>query len=333
MSVAELFGFAAGGESQQLVAETDAEDRLFAEQLFDFRDAVDVLARVARAVREHDAVRVRGEDGLGGSVVGEDRHLAAPAGQLADDVALRAVIEKGDGMLLLALRRNDVGTFRARLGDDAPDLVGSELIWHALGLHWRDLCVHDARLADDLGDLARIDSADTDDALRLEEFVHRLLAAEVRRVVTPVADDDAARVALPALVVVVNDAVVAHFGEGVHDDLARIARVGERFDVTDDAGGEHKLAHRLAGRAEALALKHAAVFQNDVNLTHSPHFSASSLTRTAFCACSRFSASSKISSAWASKTSAVISSPRCAGRQWSTMQSGWATAMSLSLIW
>lgn len=40
-----------------------------------------------------------------------------------------------------------------------------------------------------------------------------------------------------------------------------------------------------------------------------------SLTMTAFCTCRRFSASSKISSACASKTFSVISSSRWAGRQ------------------
>ena len=56
-----------------------------------------------------------------------------------------------------------------------------------------------------------------------------------------------------------------------------------------------------------------------------------SVTITAFCACRRFSASSKISSACASNTSAVISSPRCAGRQCCTMQSSCATLSSSSL--
>ena len=55
-----------------------------------------------------------------------------------------------------------------------------------------------------------------------------------------------------------------------------------------------------------------------------------SFTSTAFCACSRFSASSKISSAWASITSVVISSPRWAGRQCSTMAPGLAASITAS---
>ena len=53
-------------------------------------------------------------------------------------------------------------------------------------------------------------------------------------------------------------------------------------------------------------------------------------TITAFWAWRRFSASSKISAAWASKTSSVISSPLWAGRQWRTIASGFATLMSFA---
>lgn len=55
-------------------------------------------------------------------------------------------------------------------------------------------------------------------------------------------------------------------------------------------------------------------------------------TSTAFCACSLFSASSKISRECFSNTAEVISSSLCAGRQCNTMASLFATFMTLSLI-
>ncbi len=55
------------------------------------------------------------------------------------------------------------------------------------------------------------------------------------------------------------------------------------------------------------------------------------VTMTAFCACRRFSASSKISFACASNTLVVISYSRYAGRQCWTMQPGFAAASSSSL--
>ena len=58
-----------------------------------------------------------------------------------------------------------------------------------------------------------------------------------------------------------------------------------------------------------------------------------SFTITAFCACRRFSASLKISSACSSKTSSVISCPRYAGRQCWTIAPAFAAARSCLLIW
>ncbi len=57
-------------------------------------------------------------------------------------------------------------------------------------------------------------------------------------------------------------------------------------------------------------------------------FYPSSFTSTAFCACSRFSASSKISSACSSNTSFVISCSRYAGRQCNTIASAFASFIS-----
>ena len=53
---------------------------------------------------------------------------------------------------------------------------------------------------------------------------------------------------------------------------------------------------------------------------------------TAFCACRRFSASSKITLCSPSMTSPVTSSPRCAGRQCRKIASGLATASVWALI-
>ena len=65
-------------------------------------------------------------------------------------------------------------------------------------------------------------------------------------------------------------------------------------------------------------------------LSHRP---ARRMARTAFWTWRRFSASSKISLAWSSKTALEISSPRWAGRQCSTMWSGLAPASRLPVSW
>ncbi len=60
---------------------------------------------------------------------------------------------------------------------------------------------------------------------------------------------------------------------------------------------------------------------------------SSSHTSSAFCACSRFSASSHTALCGPSMTSSVISWPRCAGRQCSTTASGSARPSSSALTW
>ncbi len=63
------------------------------------------------------------------------------------------------------------------------------------------------------------------------------------------------------------------------------------------------------------------------------YFPARRMASTAFCTCRRFSASSKISGACCSNTAEEISSPRWAGRQCSTMTSGFALSSSLLVSW
>jgi len=62
-----------------------------------------------------------------------------------------------------------------------------------------------------------------------------------------------------------------------------------------------------------------------------PYFSSSS--SSAFCVCSLFSASSKTADCGPSMTASLISSPRCAGRQWRTMALGEARRRSVSSSW
>ncbi|WNY25025.1 hypothetical protein MsAc7_05630 [Methanolapillus millepedarum] len=59
---------------------------------------------------------------------------------------------------------------------------------------------------------------------------------------------------------------------------------------------------------------------------------ANNFNKTAFCACSRFSAWSKTTECGPSMAPAEISRPRCAGRQCITITSGFETAISSSLI-
>src|SRR5262249_61381380 len=76
----------------------------------------------------------------------------------------------------------------------------------------------------------------------------------------------------------------------------------------------------------------AAVIPDQEWVALRPDHRRSNRSRIAFCAWSRFSAWSNTMLRSPSSTSSVISSPRCAGRQWSTHASG-AFCKSSSLTW
>ena len=111
-------------------------------------------------------------------------------------------------------------------------------------------------------------------------------------------------------------------------ELLEVARQRGLGDVDAFAGeqrGQLALAAHRSGRQD----------RHDAGLPAGPgHFGSglrpavshrdrsSSHTSSAFCACSRFSASSHTALCGPSITSSVISCPRCAGRQCSTMASG-----------
>ena len=93
--VAELHldGLRAGGESQDLVPEADAEYRnLLLENLPHGLDGIGAWLRIAGAVREEHAVRVHGKDVLCGSGCRNNCETAAVLRENTEDVALDAEI-------------------------------------------------------------------------------------------------------------------------------------------------------------------------------------------------------------------------------------------------
>ena len=117
-------------------------------------------------------------------------------------------------------------------------------------------------------------------------------------------------------------------GEGGLGDLHAVG--GEQFGqlgLRPDRPGPGSA--RRSGRA---ARRGSPARSSPVRV-RSAELAASSQASSAFWACSRFSAWSKTALCGPSITSSVISSPRCAGRQCSTIASGAAAASSFSLTW
>ena len=88
---------AADREAEHLMAEADAEHRLVLDQCADHRHRIFAgRCRIARAVGEENAVGLERQNVGGRGLRRHHRHLAVIAGELAQDVALDAVVDGDD---------------------------------------------------------------------------------------------------------------------------------------------------------------------------------------------------------------------------------------------
>ena len=257
VAVFQLIGAAPGGQRRQLVAQADAEHGHLAQEFADLLDLVHVFRRISGAVGEHDAVWIGSQNVLRGGGCRQDRHGTAPLLEFPDDVALGAVIQQGHPELLLPFRRMDRGFLTGNGLHHAGDgvgfdgcQVGGDLI--------ADGGIHHAVLPDDAGQLPGVHAVQPRHPLLFQEGVQIAVGAEVGGSVA-VLPDHVALDAAGALEVLPDDAVVADEGIGLHDDLPGIAGICQCLDVAAHAGGEHQFPHRIGLRAEAEALKHAAI--------------------------------------------------------------------------
>ena len=180
---------------------------------------------------------------------------------------LDAEIQRGDAELDRAVGRDDV---RLR-GRDRRSEVGAE---HALAgpypieqpvrrLERRDPAAHRTALAQVAGERPGVDAADADDALGVQLLVEAARRAPGARPAGRVAHDVAGNPHPAALRVLVVDAGVADVRGGLHHDLARVARVGQRFLVAGHARREDRFAEGLPRRAIGVAGEAAAVFEHE----------------------------------------------------------------------
>ncbi len=122
---------------------------------------------------------------------------------------------------------------------------------------------HRAALAQVPGQCPGVDAADAHDALAGQLVAQAALRPPRGRPPARLAHDVPADPDPAGLRVVVVDAGVADVRGGHHHDLAVVARVGEGLLVAGHAGGEDRLAERLAGGPEGLAAERPAVLQDE----------------------------------------------------------------------
>ena len=257
VTVFQLIGAAAGGQSRQLVAQADAEHGHLAQKFADLLDLIRVFRRIAGAVGQHHAVRIRRQNLLRGGGRRQDRHGAAPLLELPDNVALGAVIQQGHPEPLLPFRRMDRGFLTGNSLHHAGDgvgldggQVGGDLV--------ADGGIHHAVLPDDAGQLPGIYAAQPRHALLFQVRVQIAVRPEIGGCVA-VFPDHIALHAAGSFKILPDDAVVADQRIGLHNDLSGIAGVRQGLDVATHTGGEHQLTHGVGLRTEPDALKYLAV--------------------------------------------------------------------------
>src|SRR5688500_9245078 len=94
------------------MSQTDAEDRLDADELSDRLDGIRDTLRVARAVGEENAIRVEPQGLCCGGVSGDNRHVAPTVDQLPENIPLDAEIIGHDAELLIQIDNTPGRTVR-----------------------------------------------------------------------------------------------------------------------------------------------------------------------------------------------------------------------------
>ena len=221
---------------------------------------VEILRRVAGAVGQHHAVGVCRQNDLSSGGGRQDGDGAAPLLQLPDNIPLSAVVQEGNLEFLLPLRRVNGRLFAGDILHHTGDGISGDR--RQISRHLvADGGIHDAVLPDDAGQLPGVHAVQARHALLFQIGVQVAVRAEIGGSITPLPDHISLDAAF-ALKVLPDDAVVADEGIGLHDDLARVAGVGQGLDVAAHAGGKHQLTHGGGVGAEADALKNLAVLEH-----------------------------------------------------------------------
>ncbi|KAF9111463.1 hypothetical protein BGX30_007589, partial [Mortierella sp. GBA39] len=218
-----------------------------------------------------NAVRIQAADFLGRRVMRNNHHVAAAGSQFAQNTALGAVVDKYDP---LSSARAAVSMLRGH----ARHLIGhqgarsktlSQLLDGLSGCRQNPL--HRAVAADQAGQHARIDVADADDPVFLQQRIHAVLGAPVARHRFMAAYDKSVHIWRNRLKIVARNAVVADQRERHRDDLPAVRRVRQHLLISRNPCIKHDFARRFTFCSESTARKQCSVLQQQSCLhpTHS----------------------------------------------------------------
>ena len=273
-------GLGAGGQSQQLVAEADAEYRNIGFQnVLDRLDRVVARLGIARTVGEKHAIRIERQHVAGRSLCRHHGQAAATLDQHAQDVQLHAVVV-GDHVVRqlagrdfrMAVGLQVPGAFAPLVALGAADHLGqihaleareaaSQLQCFLLGgvVTDQDAAILRTLFAQDAGQAASIDTGDGDGAVGFQVLVQRLLVAPVAGNQRQVANDQASGPDAVGLGIFRGGTGIADVRVSQGNDLLGIGWIGKDFLIAGHGGVEHHLSDRLAIGPDGIAAKNAAV--------------------------------------------------------------------------
>ena len=302
MTELELEGLSPERVAENLVAQANAEDRLFADERPDGLVGVGNDGRIARAVREKNAVRVGRERLVRRRRGGENPHLKAVLAQPAQDVGLQAEVEGRDPVRHRRQWREIIFSGEGRRAGRALALderpLAAELVFGVpiVGLGAGDLLDEVALEVRPLfGEIdrrrvrhlfrghhaaqralrpqperqrPRVDAGQARNVVALEVGIERLDAAPTAHHRRKLAHDEAGDVGLARLDVERVDPGVADERVGHGHDLPLVGRIGQDFLVPGHRGVEADFAVGGEGGAERLAAPDAAVFEGEKGWSH-----------------------------------------------------------------
>jgi len=302
MAELQFEGLSAEGVAEDLVAETDAEDRLLADERLDGFVRVGNDAGIAGAVGEEDAVGIRCERFVRRGRGRKDADAETVLAEAAQDVGLEAEIERDDAMLdgrergeiiFAGEGRRAGGALALDEGPLAAELVlGIPIVGGLAGDFLDEIALEIGPLFGEVNgggvgkffgghhaaqgalgaqaesERAGIDTGEAGDVVALEIGVERLDATPVADDGGELADDEAGDVGLVRFDVEEVDPRVADERIGHRDDLALVGGVGQDFLVTGHGGVETDFAIDGEGRAEREAAPDGAVFEGEKGGIH-----------------------------------------------------------------
>ncbi|MPM56949.1 hypothetical protein SDC9_103766 [bioreactor metagenome] len=255
----------AGGDSEQLVAEADAEQRNLADQFADVFNRVAHGGGVGGAVRQEQHLRLQRQRVFGGRGRREDGDAHVVRRQPAQDVVLDSEVEgdhvelaffvpfvtfaRGDfrGVVLPVQPFPDAGAFdRFRFGERG-----------AVHMEPRFLAAFGAQHH---GEAAGVHSGDAGAAVPFEVVGKRL-----RRLVVgggvQFMDDQSVQKQSAGFDILRIASVISDFRRSEGDELPGVGRIGHNLLIAGHSGVEYRFADRIPGSAEAPAPEDGAVGQ------------------------------------------------------------------------